>query len=218
MNSDSSRMTTYLIKSGVTSSAVGLAETSRAKVNRPGTSANQSSIIATQELRMNQKDFMMGVLLNGETCVWESVEEITKKLYKTAWNRFTEFCKFYGTDVRMLTVPASWTEHTNKFSTYYSFEESVAIGYLNYLRFEGACINPKSASAYLSGVKFMWQNIGVKTNIIDESLYIKRCKTGMTKIWRKENGNAAAETACKPLVGNSDGSKRISISKEKEIG
>ena len=90
--------------------------------------------------------------------------------------------------------------HTNKFSTYYSFEESIAIGCLNYLHFEGACINPKSASAYVSGVKFMRQNIGAKTDIMDESLYIKRCKTGMTKILRKEQGNAAAEKAGKSLV------------------
>ena len=168
------------------------------KVLRPGNCSNQSIIIQTQELRKNQKDFMIGVLLNGETCVWESVEETTKKLYKTAWNRFTDFCTFYGTDVRMVTIPDSWKEHTNKFNTYYSFEESVAIGYLNYLRFEGSCICPKAASAYLSGVKFMWQNIGVSTEIIDKSIYIGRCKTGMTKLWRKEKGNSAAEKACKP--------------------
>ena len=68
------------------------------------------------------------------------------------------------------------------------------------MKFEGSCVCPRAASAYLSGVKFMWQNIGVKTNIIDESMYIKRCKTGMTKLWRKEKGNAAAEKACKPCV------------------
>jgi hypothetical protein len=197
---NNNRVTTYTSQSGAIVPATRVITSGQTKVIRPGSVPQHSTIIATQELRMNQSDFMMGVLLNGETCVWESVEETTKKLYKTAWNRFTDFCKFYGTDVRMITIPESWTDHTNKFNTYYSFEESVAIGYLNYLRFEGSCICPKAASSYLSGVKFMWQNIGVRTTLIDESLYIKRCKTGMTKLWRKEKGNTAAEKACKPLV------------------
>ena len=99
----------------------------------------------------------------------------------------------------MSIIPLSWIEETNVYNTYYSFQESVVISYLNYLRSEELNLNPKSCSIYLSGVRFMLENIGVDTSFINRSMAIKRTKTGIEKLYRKEKGNLECDVGCKPL-------------------
>ena len=185
--------------SGTVTTATAIKATSSRNALHPTNNKELNRIINTKVLHGSQQDFMISCLSNANLCVWESVGAGTKLTYQTGFRHFENFTRLYETDIRSEIIPPSWNEHTNIYKTYFSFKESVILGYLCYLRFDGSEITPKAAFVYLSGVRFMLTAIGVDTSFIDTSIYIKRCKTGMMNMYRREDGNKECETGCLPL-------------------
>ena len=142
---------------------------------------------------------MMSSLANAQLFIWESVAESTKLTYQTAWRHYNDFILIYGTDIRMKIIPQTWLAETNQYNNYYSFKESVILSYLNYLRTEGNQLTPKSCCVYLAGIRFMLDNIGEDSSFIAGSMAIKRMKSGLGNLYRKEKGNLECEKGCKPL-------------------
>lgn len=198
-NNKNTKVIPFTSISGSITTATAIKETSSRNALHPTNNKEFNRIINTKVLHDNQQDFMMSCLSNANLCVWESVGAGTKLTYQTGFRHFEEFVRLYETDIRSEIIPPSWNEHTNIYKTYFSFKESVILGYLCYLRFDGSEITPKAAFVYLSGVRFMLTAIGVDTSFIDTSIYIKRCKTGMMNMYRREDGNKECETGCLPL-------------------
>ena len=105
--------------------------------------------------------------------------------------------------MHMTQIPDTWIAESNKYRLLYTFPEAVILSFLVYLRIGTEDKNPvipETAFNYLSGVKFMMTNLGVKTLEIDNSKIIKGVKTGMLNSWRKERGNKVMDRVTLPYV------------------
>ena len=189
----------YITESGLITTTQTIINKSDRQAKHPLTNRKINSIINTEPLRRNQNDFMMFSLANAQLFIWESVTESTKLTYQTAWRHYNDFIIIYETDIRMKIIPKSWLAETNQFNIYWSFKESVILSYLNYLRTEGSQITPKSCNIYLAGVRFILDNIGEDSSFIANSMAIKRMKSRLGNLYRKERGNLECENGCKPL-------------------
>jgi hypothetical protein len=149
-----------------------------------------------------QSVFRTETLLWAEKYLWERVTASTRTTYQTGFQRFLEFTKEFGTDVRMSVRPTGWDDDHPPMAIIFSFHEAVILSFLTYLR-KGMAghkpIQPDTAFNYLSGVKFMLTNLGVETTTINNSLIIKGVKTGMFNSWRNEEGNKKLDRITMPF-------------------
>ena len=146
-----------------------------------------TSIIPAQE-------FMRQTLHNASVFMFESVQPSTRGSYWTGWNHWRKWVPLVGTNTSMSVIPPGF--HSDKENTY-SLPESCVLSFLAHLKINVG-VSGKTASNYLSGVRFMLFNSNVDVSFIDRSNAIKATRAGMVLMHRAESRES--ETNRHPLT------------------
>ena len=126
--------------------------------------------------------------------MFESVQPSTRGSYWTGWNHWRKWVPLAGTNTSMSVTPPGF--HADKENTY-TLPESCVLSFLAHLKINVG-VSGKTASNYLSGVRFMLFNSNVDITFIDRSNAIKATRAGMLLMHRAESKES--ETNRHPLT------------------
>ena len=171
----------------------------RKLVQHPIAGTDTQIILPCNGVLTTQKEFIDRMTHTAKVYQWNSVTEGTKGSYQSGWNHWkNEFCPKIPTDIYLKNPPPKYWLDQGPHSQ--SWIEWVFVAFASFLREEK--IEPKAISAYLSGVRFFLKCADTDVRPLEKSAYCKDSKTGMAKMFFKENQDANSEDSRKCLPFN----------------
>jgi hypothetical protein len=137
--------------------------------------------------------FLQNCMGSAMSYMWSSVEESTKRAYKTAWDHFGEFCLQFGTNSTLTSVPPTWATFQLESDQRFSFKEAVIMSFMAHLR-GNTRVTPLTINNYICGVKFFLFHSGVDVAFLKNNPTIIATKRGIANSYRCLTGNKSADS------------------------
>jgi hypothetical protein len=130
--------------------------------------------------------FAEQTLHNSRVAMFNSVKPSSRGTYMTGWHHWLQWSKHFGTNPTMSTIPLHFDEIKE---CEFSFKEYCVLSFISHISVNQN-LKPGTVSGYLAGVRFMLENMSVKTSFMDDSKAIKRTKAGLHILHRATIGQA----------------------------